>query len=395
MSLKVCILAGGFPPTQGGVAHVAHNLLKYTRARGIRSTILTSAATDQSEDGVRRLSKGATGFLFRQFLQGTDIMGDEYDILHFQGNNGFGLLPSLVLDKKRRGCKILVTLHVSNLRLMKRLKSARSDGVLIAAPHYSEYLAKFVKYPANILADIATTRTADRFTCVSEATRRDCSEDYGISKNLMSVIYNGVDIERFNPEIKGTRVFEEHRLIDKEIVLFVGKLQTIKGVHWLLCAMKDVLRSRPDAALILVGNGKCERKLRSLASKLRISESVVFAGPQDVHLSEYFAASTLVVIPSEHEGFPLVALEAMASGKPMVASSVGGLPEIVTQDTGILVRSGDFRDLGSAISELLGNDEMCDNMGREARIVVERRFDWNIVASQYILEYEKLLASER
>ena len=149
---------------------------------------------------------------------------------------------------------------------------------------------------------------------------------------------------------------------DGPFVLSLGQLDVHKGHRVLVAAWPEVVRARPGARLVLVGDGPCRTDLESQARALGVTPSVSFAGFRAA-AGAFVAACTMLVQPSLTEGMPNAVMEAMAAGKPVVASGVGGIPELVLDgETGVLVPAGDPRALAAAIVALL------DDPGRAARL---------------------------
>jgi len=197
-----------------------------------------------------------------------------------------------------------------------------------------------------------------------------------------------VDPEEFSPSAEPIMesgvpiIFTARRLVRKN------------GLHVLLRAMKLVL-DETEAKLVVAGDGPEWPFLKALARDLRVSEHLTFLGAvRHGVLPRYLTSSTLVVIPSYVEAFSLFMLEAMASGKPVIASSVGGMAEILTHDrTGVLVRPGDHRLLAREILRLLGDHELRATIGAEARRAVLRSYTWDIATQKYIAQFKRALES--
>ena len=114
--------------------------------------------------------------------------------------------------------------------------------------------------------------------------------------------------------------------------------------------------------------------------------------PYSKDLPFYYSACDIVAVPSLQEGFPVVVLEAMASGRPVVASRVGGIPEAIeTGSNGILFEPGNVCELTQALVTLLDNECLRRKMGREARLVAESKYDWKKIADRYMAEFKSLL----
>ncbi|MDR7420624.1 MAG: glycosyltransferase [Armatimonadota bacterium] len=176
------------------------------------------------------------------------------------------------------------------------------------------------------------------------------------SPSLPPVIANGIDLELFHP---GDRRMARRALDlspDGHLLLFVGRLVPGKGLTELLDVFPAVLGRHPSAALALVGDGPLAPTLRRQAKALGIEGRVVFAGERPHReIASWMQAASVFVLPSESEGFPNVVREALASGCPVVATTVGDLPRVVTPSEGRLVSVGDRRALSEALLDVLAS----------------------------------------
>lgn len=212
-----------------------------------------------------------------------------------------------------------------------------------------------------------------RTVCVSQFVRNDLLAR-GFRPELTDVVSLGVDMY-------------DGPVSEDGFILFTGRLVATKGLRHLIEAMRTV-----DGQLVIMGRGPEEKRLRSLAERKGVSEKVVFTG----HVSEeekvrLMSSCNVFVMPSLFESFGLAAAEAMAYGKPLVASSVGGLPEVVG-DGGILVPPASPSELGVALDRLLRDDELRHDLGRRARAHIAR-FSWDNITARtervYLEEAEK------
>jgi glycosyltransferase involved in cell wall biosynthesis len=162
-----------------------------------------------------------------------------------------------------------------------------------------------------------------------------------------AVLPDGVDYEYF-------RGYPEQKKI-KHSVLYVGRLIETKGVHDLIMAFPDVIKSIPDAKLFIAGYGEQEEELKRLTAELGLTKSVTFLGKVEKgDVAKYMKSSEIYVLPSYSEGFPLTIAEAMSCGLPIITTNVKGLPEIVKDGVnGYIVVPGDHKALTSRISFLL------------------------------------------
>jgi len=172
----------------------------------------------------------------------------------------------------------------------------------------------------------------------------------GAAADRVHVIYNGVDSDRFAP---GSRSEARTRLglsSQSPLLLYVGNLKSSKGCLDLLEAFPALLAEQPLARLVYVGPGPCRGALLERAAALGCSDSVSLAGPvAHAALGDWFRAADLLCLPSHNEGVPNVILEAMACGVPVVATRVGGIPEVVPEYAGLLVPPRESASLSTAL----------------------------------------------
>ena len=194
----------------------------------------------------------------------------------------------------------------------------------------------------------------------------------GIAERKIHVLYNGVDQHRFSP---GSRARARTALgLDEsaKLILFVGNLKASKGCLDLLDALPGVLAREPRIRLVMLGNGPDRRAIERHRHALDLDEVVKMPGAvAHAKLPDWFRAADLLCLPSHAEGVPNVVLEAMASGLPVVASRVGGIPEVVPDFAGMLVPAQDRGALAGALHRALAEEW-------DARRIAEhsRHFDW-------------------
>ncbi|KYH36222.1 MAG: glycosyl transferase [Candidatus Bathyarchaeota archaeon B24] len=224
---------------------------------------------------------------------------------------------------------------------------------------------------------------ADTVVAVSKAAAEFISHFTGWRK--ITVIPNAVDTERFG-RLNACKSHEPS-------ILYLGRLVHRKGVHVLVKSMPHVLKEVPDAKLTIAGDGYMKTYLRFQARKLGVKRSVRFLSSiADEDVPRLYGESDVFVLPSLYgESFGISLLEAMASSKPIVASKVGGIPEVVqNRVTGLLVKSGSVRELAEAIVQLLSDRNLSRRLGTEARRIVERKYSWKVVATRIESLYKEL-----
>jgi glycosyltransferase involved in cell wall biosynthesis len=229
--------------------------------------------------------------------------------------------------------------------------------------------------------------TADAVTACSGQTLTEAQEFTAVELgDRGSVIPGGVDIERF------ATAEPEHRR--RPYLLAAGRHVHVKGLDILIDAYRIVLERHPGAPdLVIAGDGDERPELEMLAATHGIADRVEFVGQYDrERIARLFKGCTFFVMPSRSEGLPLVSLEAMAAGKPVIATRVGGVPEVVIDGvTGLLTSPGDPVGLADAVCRLLESPTLAGQLGKAGgRQVVS--FDWQSVSEKYDSVYEEACA---
>lgn len=195
------------------------------------------------------------------------------------------------------------------------------------------------------------------------------------------VIPNGVDIDRFSRLSREKARIRLNIVANEKILLFVGWLRPVKGVRYLIESMSIIKQRYRNIRLLIVGDGKDRQNLEELAKKLNLARCISFTGqvPNET-VAEYMAASDLFILPSLSEGFPVTASEAMASGLPIVATRVRGMPDIVREDeNGFLVESKNPEQIAERVLLLLGDDGLRERISKSNREQA-KQYSWQSVA---------------
>jgi glycosyltransferase involved in cell wall biosynthesis len=218
------------------------------------------------------------------------------------------------------------------------------------------------------------TPEMDQLIVVSAAIERKIADE-GRAGAPVQLIYNGVDLERYDHQEPCCTLRDEYGMERwSQIVGVVARLEPEKGHPTLLEAWPLVLRAVPDAYLMVIGEGSRRDALQRQAADLRIAHRVVFTGLRD-DVPAVTAALDVAVLPSYREAQGLSILEAMALSRPVVATNVGGIPEVIQDGvSGLLVQPHDAPALAAAISRLLTDHPFADMIGRAGHEVVRSRF---------------------
>ncbi|WP_153722087.1 glycosyltransferase [Sporosarcina cascadiensis] len=239
------------------------------------------------------------------------------------------------IGKKLFGLPYIVTVHGGDLDKMAK-KSSRIAG----------FTRKILEEASHIIT-------------VGEKLRQDVIEDYGIAPSNVEVMSMGVDTNIFKPMGR-----EEARLLlnvplNEHVLIFVGNVIESKGVMELLEAYRQVKASHPDLLLYIIGSQKDQRFTETVKQKIQETGAagIEFKEPvSQTELAKWMSAADILALPSYHEGFGLVVLEALASGAKVVATNVGGLPYLLQDGAGILVEPRSADSLAEGLDQALSNE---------------------------------------
>ena len=330
-------MVGQFPPHFGGVGVHIHTLSKKLVEEGHEVYVITYPHKEIKDiDGIHVIGTkglnipGVRGLMFKKnakkalenLLETEDI-----DIIH--GHYLFPAGAAAVEVGKKHGIKTYVTAHGSDMfELYKNQQLMRST----------------IK---NVLKD------ADGVFAVSNALRHEiiATGVVGIADKT-KLSWNSVDIDKFS--MKSNDSFKkEFGLEDKPIVLFVGNLIKRKNVDSLLEAKKI---ANSDYYLVIVGDGPLFKKLNKKVDEENIHD-VIFTGSRD-DVENIIPSCDVLILPSFSESFGLVLIEALACGKPVIGSNVGGITEIITDDVGLFVNPNKVSSIARAVDEMINDDEL-------------------------------------
>ena len=245
---------------------------------------------------------------------------------------------------------------------------------------------------------------ADRLLVVSKAVMRDVIEFYGVEPHKIRVVYNGVDTDLFSPAGDSPLPPQLAGIADRRIILFVGHFGLRKGIYFLIRAMKRVREEFPTAHLVCVGGtpawlGRADygQILKREMAKNGVEDCVTLLDAvKNTELVAFYRNSEVFVLPTYYEAFPKVVVEAMACGKPVVATRTGGIPELVQDgETGLLIPFGSPESISEKLIMLLGDGEMRASMGRRGRERVENDFTWHAVAQRTKAVYDEIEPRQR
>jgi glycosyltransferase involved in cell wall biosynthesis len=360
--MKIAEVIATFPPYHGGMGYVCFQNSRDLAARGHDVTVFTldhGSHTYERDPEYFKVVRLRTPFIYGDGgpvpqlypkLKGFDIVHLHYPF--------FGGAEYVYASSLFRGQPYFLTYHldVFGSSLLKRLMIGTYEPIFM----------KRIIGRASLIG------------ALSHEHLKNSAASQMVDWDRVVEIPNGVDVERFQPREREETLLKKHGLEGKTVVLFVGNLQPFKGLHILIEALSRIEDEK--VVLLVVGGGYGERKYRKLVKETGLGERVIFAGPksQDDDLPFYYNLCDFLVLPSSRsEAFPLVVLEAMASGKPVIVSSLPGPSRLVEEERdGLVARIDDAEDLKMKIGYLTREKERCQAMGRAAREKVVRQYRW-------------------
>lgn len=381
--MNIALFASSFYPSIGGVEELCRQLAHEYRARGMGVIVIVNRwprnmADYQEYEGIPvyrlplrmpdgnwrvKLNYYLTTALVRREIKAI-LARHKVDLLHVQCVSCNALYAMAV--KRATGLPLVVTLQGELTMDASQLyqRSAVARAMMRQA-----------------------LQTADSVTACSRQTLDEAREFFGREfPGSSSVIYNGVRLSDFSAEAP----FQH----SKPYILAIGRHVPQKGFDQLIRALALLRQQgRLHHDLLLAGDGSHHDELKRLAADLRLESAIVFLGrvdrPRTVAL---FKGCSFFVLPSRHEPLGIVNLEAMAAGKAIVATRVGGVPELITHDeNGLLVENNDVQGLGHAIDEIMHNTRLRENLAQNNSRYAAN-FDWPVIADRYISLYSRLVA---
>lgn len=291
----------------------------------------------------------------------------------------------------------IVHTHGVRANLLGRLAARRAGKKQVITTVHSllekDYQGMALRY-ANNLVERATRSLTGHFIAVSEGLK-DRLVAGGIPAKNITVIYNGILLDELGPaDAAGGALKEKYAGGEAPLVGIVARLHAVKGHCYFIEAAREILLQRPATRFLIVGDGPYRPVLEKLAGSMGVSDKVIFTGfVEDVY--SLMAELDLLVISSLWEGFGLTAIEAMVLGVPVVATEVGGLPEVVRHgETGLLAPPADAAALAKNIVWMLDHPRDAREMAAKGGDIVRSKFTAGEMARRTVNLYRKVLAGD-
>jgi glycosyltransferase involved in cell wall biosynthesis len=368
------VLSTALPPREG-LGFYAWNLADRLRALGHQVTFITRGEKNRPQQEV------IDGFtihrpsffpiypfhvhLHRLFLnQLVRRLEADIDLFHVHSP-----LPPVV-DTER---PVMLTVHSSVWNDTKSLRAASAHEMMMK-----------LQAPVSYRLENQLLKSASAISVVSTEMAR-VLESYPDCSEHISVNWNGVDTQLFSPGAEPRQAF----------VLTTGRLSPVKGLEDLVQAAQMVNQRLGPTRFVIAGEGPLRPALEKKISAAGLQDQVELIGhvTERERLADLYRQAALFVSPSHAEGLPTVLLEAMACECPVIATSVGGSPDVITNgENGMLVSPGKPARLADMICDLLIHSSRREEMGRAGRRTVEAKYSWDRITQMYVDQYEQLLA---
>ena len=401
--MKILVLTTSFPRYKGDFAgNFVYELAKRLKEEGFAVIVLAPHHPDtrlqENMEGLKiyrfpyfypyRLQKLAYGngfpdnlkrsnlakiqvplfFLFELFFAIKIVKRMNIDVIHSHWIMPQGLVGAIC--KEFLEVPHIATLHSSEITLMKKILAGRK-------------IAEFIVNNTSVVVSVSSHRAGELLTFISPKISNE-------AKEKIKIIPMGVDISNFKNEINKDELKVKYGINSKFVVLFVGRLVEVKGCEYLIEGFKSVVDKFGDVQLVIVGSGPLETKLKKVVEELNLKEHVKFEGfVEHSKISDYYSLSDILVFPSIvdssgfEEGLPVVLLEALAVGKPVVATRTKGVMEVIEDgQNGFLVEQKNPGEIDEKVLELFNDEELRMEFSKNA-LETSKKYDWDVIVKKY------------
>ncbi len=307
------------------------------------------------------------------------------DVYEAHAVSGYGFPKTLEKQKIKKPF-----IHTIHGVLADEYEQAKKEGYPSIRGRFANF---FMHNLAKLEEEMAHNSTL--IVTISNYSLEKIQKNYHIDNSKVRIVPNGVDVEKFKPEINPEESRRKFGLVDEPCVLFVGSLIPRKGLPFLVQAAKRIVKEKANTKFLIVGDGPLKNQLTAGLKAANLLGNFLFTGNlKDNMLPAVYSCADVFVLPSIQEGQGIVLLEAEASGKPVVAFDVGGINEAVHNgETGLLVKRGNTGELTDALLKLLSDRTLRQKMGANGRRFVSDSFTWDICAQKMLKVYYEALAS--
>ena len=307
-----------------------------------------------------------------QFAESVKSAGIKVFTLNKNRGIDFSVVSKLVRIIRENNIQIVHT-HLWGANFWGRIAANVAKVPVVVTEHNLDVW----KSPLHFMIDRFLFRKTDCFIAVSETVGEFYSKKLGVSTEKIKVVYNGIDITRFQASsLKPQEIKKEFGIKeDEKVIAVIGRLVPQKGISFFLEAFRRLLDEGQKIKALIVWDGPLKESLKSQVSSSKLEEKIIFTGLRK-DVQDILSITDILVLPSTREGLPIILLEAMAAGAIVVASKVGGTPELVEDETnGFLFEPGDVEDLKKKLTQILMKEgRAMDEIRKNAKRTLEERF---------------------
>ncbi|MDP3789586.1 MAG: glycosyltransferase [Candidatus Omnitrophota bacterium] len=376
-------------------------------------------------DLYKKISHGARRARVVHVITDLDIGGAELMLLKILRNSDMNLYDHLVISLKPKG-KVAKGIEAAGIRVVSlnmkwynfplslgrlyRIFKTEKPDIVHNYLFHAELAGRICGRMAGVPVVISSLRSvdvgsdfrrlllrltdnlADAVTAVSEKVAYEHVNKNITKKEKVKVIYNGLEPARVERKAGKDEIRRRHGILPAEyLVLSVGNLRPVKGYSFVFDAVKMLKERGRDVKLLIVGGGNYRRNLEAEAMDKGIRDKIVFSGERE-DVSDFLSMADAFVMASLWEGLPNSLLEAMQAGLPVIATKVGGIPEVVRHnENGLLVDPKDGRALADAIESMIKDEALGRRLAQSAKSYVEEKFDIRKTVAETEKLYEGLL----
>jgi len=375
------------PPLVGGGGYHVYNLTKELVKRGVDVTVFTlnigktflfKGIKVETHFGKAKVFRVPASYIPKTMYSIAPkltslLLKEKPDIIHAHGYQVFTSDAALVASKIKK-TPLVLTLHGFPRGFNKLTHKA-----------YFDLIGK------------ETLKSAEKIISVSRIVAQEFKA-IGVPEEKIATVPNGVDLGEYKQLPVGDLFRKRFDIKENEkVVLTIGRLEKIKGFQYLIKALPSIMEEIGSTKLVIAGpDFDYGAKLKELVEEIKVKDHVIFYGMiNGKEKFEAFSAADIVAVPSLYEGFGMLLLEAMAAGKPVVATNTGAATELIQNGkNGMLVNLGDVEDLAGKVIKLLSDNQLMSLISQESRKTVEA-FSWEKISEHIHKLYIDCLASAK
>jgi PEP-CTERM/exosortase A-associated glycosyltransferase len=395
--VKILHILDHYKPHFSGYVFRTSYILKYQQEIGLEPVCVTSP---------------------KQGIDYTDLQEIDDVRIYRTPQAGFGDMPFI---KEVRSMKALqkriekvisvenpdiIHAHSPSLNGIPALKAGRRYNIPVvyearafwedAAVDHRTFKESSFKYRVSRFIETRLLKKVDAIFTISEGMRKEMIAR-GISEKQITIIPNGVDTKQFSTIPRDGFLSQQKNIKGKKVLGFIGSFYHYEGIDLLIDAFAEILKKNNNVVLLLVGEGPEYTKIREMTDKKGLNGCVIFTGKvPHQEIQRYYSVMDILVYPRKSMRLtelvtPLKPLEAMALGKVVAGSSVGGIREMIKDGgNGILFKPDSIESLAVTLSELISNPALQESLSQEAVMYVNKERSWDKIIQRYLLVYERV-----